>query len=66
MESLGDYYPSMAQDMLINQRQTEVDYMTGAISSYGRQVNVPTPTCDLLTCIVKARQANYDILYKKA
>ena len=65
VESLGDYYPSMAQDMLINQRQTEVDYMTGAIPNYGRQVNIPTPTCDLLTCIVKAKQANYDRLYVK-
>jgi len=26
---------------------------------------VPTPTCDVLTKIVKAMQANYDILYQK-
>lgn len=65
VESLGDYYPSMAQDMLIHQRQTEVDYMTGAIARYGKQVGVPTPTCDVLTQIVKAQQANYDILFTK-
>ena len=66
VESLGDYYPSMAQDVLINQRQTEVDFMTGAIARYGKELGVPTPTCDVLTKIVKAMQANYDILYHKA
>ena len=64
IESLGDYYPSMAQDVLMNHRQTEVDFMTGAIARYGKQVGVPTPTCDILTKIIKAKQANYDILYK--
>ena len=38
--------------------------MTGAIARYGRQVGVPTPTCDVLTRIVKAEQANYEILFK--
>ena len=64
VESIGDYYPSMAQDVLIYHRQTEVDYMTGAIARYGRQYGVPTPTCDVLTLIIKAKQANYDIAYR--
>lgn len=63
---LGDYYPSMAQDMLIHQRQTEVDFMTGAIARYGKRVGVPTPTCDVLTKVVRCKQANYALLYKKA
>ena len=64
-EGLANYYPSMAQDMLMHQRQTEVDFMTGAISRYGRRVGVPTPTCDVLTHIVKCMQATYDIRYRK-
>ena len=52
-EGLANSYPSMAQDMLMHQRQTEVDFMTGAISRYGRRVGVPTPTCVVLTHIVK-------------
>lgn len=66
VESIGDYYPSMAQDVLIYHRQTEVDYMTGAIARYGRQYGVPTPTCDVLTLIIKTKQANYDIAYRES
>ena len=59
---LGDYYPSMAQDAQ-RHRQTEVDSLTGAISMYGRKVGVPTPTCDIITHLVKAIQANYENQY---
>lgn len=64
--NLGDYYPSMAQDMLFNCRQTEVTTLTGAISDYGRKVNVPTPTCNVITQIVKAIEKNYDKQFYKA
>lgn len=57
--NLGDYYPSMAQDMLLHERQTEVCALTGAIADYGRKYGVATPTCDVLTQVVKALQANY-------
>ncbi len=57
--NLGDYYPSMAQDMLMHQRQTEVTALTGAISDYGKKHGVATPTCDVLTRVVKAQEANY-------
>ena len=53
----------MAQDMLFNDRQTEVTALTGAISDYGKKVGVPTPTCDTLTQVVKAIEANYDKQY---
>lgn len=62
--NLGDYYPSMAQDMLIYQRETEVTALTGAIANYGKEVGVPTPTCDVLSQVVKAIQANYKKQYK--
>jgi 2-dehydropantoate 2-reductase len=65
IENLGDYYPSMAQDMLMNERQTEVTVLTGAISDYGKKVGVPTPTCDVLTAVIKAQQATYSLQYVK-
>jgi 2-dehydropantoate 2-reductase len=65
VNNLGDYYPSMAQDMLMHERQTEVTCLTGAISDYGKKVGVPTPTCDVLTLVVKAQEANYAEQYKK-
>lgn len=62
--SYGDYYPSLAQDMLIYKRQTEVNTLSGAISRYGKLAGVPTPTCDVLSQAVRAIQANYDVRYK--
>ena len=66
LAAISDYYPSMAQDMLFNDRQTEVTALTGAISDYGKEVGVPTPTCDVLTQVVKAIEANYDKQYFKS
>lgn len=64
IKSYGDYYPSLAQDLLIYKRQTEVDTLSGAIALYGKKVNVPTPTCDVLSLVVRAIQANYSVRYK--
>lgn len=64
VKSYGDYYPSLAQDMLIYKRPTEVDTLSGAISKYGKLANVPTPTCDVLSEVVRAVQSNYALRYK--
>ncbi len=45
-------YNSMLQDVRQNKR-TEIDYMNGAISKIGKEVNVKTPLNDLLTFIIK-------------
>lgn len=63
IDNMGDYYPSMAQDMLINHRQTEVDVLNGKLSEYGKQFNIPTPANDIITMMIKAIQANYAIQY---
>lgn len=63
--NIGDYYPSMAQDMLFNQRQTEIDVLNGKIAEYGAELGVPTPTCAILTQVVHAIQNNYDKQYFK-
>jgi 2-dehydropantoate 2-reductase len=61
--ALSDYYPSMAQDMLMHERQTEVTALTGAIADYGKKAGVPTPVCDVLTRVIKAWEANYSKQY---
>jgi len=44
---------SMLQDMEKG-RLTEIDSLNGAISRYGRELNIPTPANDVLTKIIKA------------
>jgi len=62
VNELGDYYPSMAQDTQAH-RPTEVNTLTGAISMYGKKAGVPTPTCDVMTKVIEAIQANYEKQY---
>lgn len=62
---IQDYFPSMAQDMLMFKRQTEIGTLNGAISAYGKELNIPTPANDLITKMVSAIQANYDKQYKE-
>ena len=57
--NVGDYYPSMCQDAF-NKRQTEIDVLNGKIAEYGRELGIPTPTCDVLSTVVRAIQGNYD------
>ena len=64
VKSYGDYYPSLAQDLLIYKRPTEVDTLSCAISTYGKMANVPTPVCDVLSEVVRSIQGNYESIYK--
>lgn len=63
--NIGDYYPSMCQDMLFNHRQTEIDVLNGKIAEYGEELGIPTPTCAVLSEVVRAIQGNYDKQYLK-
>lgn len=60
MEHEYDLYPSMAQDLLMNKRQTEITVLNGAISRMGKQLGIDTPANDILTLLVETIQANYD------
>ena len=62
--AIEEYYPSMAQDVLIHQRQTEIDTLNGAIVRYGKKYGVPTPCNDYITKTIKCIQKNYDKQYK--
>ena len=55
-----NYINSMTQDVCWKKLPTEVDMLTGALSEQGKKFGVPTPTCDILTLIIKAIQGNYD------
>lgn len=62
--NLGDYYPSMAQDAVINKRQTEISVLNGAIAAYGARYGVPTPYNTVLSQIIMTIQNNYDKQYR--
>lgn len=64
-EGFAKYYPSMAQDVLINRRQTEVELLNGAIVHYGRLLGIPTPVNEALTLMIQTIQKNYDMQYCK-
>lgn len=61
----SDYYPSMAQDMLLHRRQTEIRHLNGAIADYGDRLGVPSPLNRMLTELVSCEQENYDVVYVK-
>lgn len=62
---IKNYYPSMAQDMLIHERQTEITTMNGVIARYGQELGVPTPLCEIITHMISLTQKNYEHLYPK-
>ena len=47
-----EHFPSMYHD-LKKKGKTEIDALNGAISRYGKKLNIPTPTNDLITAMVK-------------
>ncbi len=47
---------SMLQD-LEQGKPTEVDALVGYVSSQGKRLQLPTPTCELLTALVKFKEA---------
>ena len=62
--NIGDYYPSMCQDVLMNKRQTEISVLNGKIAEYGKELGIPTPTNAVLSQVISCIQNNYDNQYK--
>jgi 2-dehydropantoate 2-reductase len=50
---------SMLQDVL-NKKQTEVDYINGAIVRQGKSLGIKTPVNEILTNLVKTIERSYD------
>lgn len=55
-ETIGLHHPSMHQDLIANNRLTEIDYINGAIVRKGKKYNVPTPYCSFLTQLVHCKE----------
>ena len=53
---VGNHYPSMHQDLIKNNRLTEIDYINGAVCKKGTKYNVSTPYCQFLTELVHAKE----------
>lgn len=53
---VGKHYPSMYQDLILNNRLTEIDYINGAIARKGKQYGIPTPYCTFLTELVHCKE----------
>lgn len=53
---VGAHYPSMYQDLVLNHRLTEVDYINGAVSRIGKAHGIPTPICDMLTQFIHIKE----------
>ena len=53
-----DHKASMLQDVEAR-RPTEIDYLNGGISSFGREQGVPTPMNDAVTALIKGLEASW-------
>jgi 2-dehydropantoate 2-reductase len=49
---------SMLQDVEVR-RATEIDFLNGGIGRFGRELGVPTPLNDAITCLVKGLEASW-------
>lgn len=57
--NLGEHFPSMTYDVR-DHKKTEVDFLNGAISKYGKELGIPTPTNDLITALMHTLEDGYD------
>lgn len=55
-ETIGLHHPSMYQDLIINNRLTEIDFINGAIVRKGKEYGIETPYCSFLTQLVHAKE----------
>ncbi len=57
--AITNYYPSMAQDVLMHQRETEITTLNGVISRYGKELGIPTPANDIIVHMITLTERNY-------
>ncbi|NLC73395.1 MAG: 2-dehydropantoate 2-reductase [Ruminococcaceae bacterium] len=63
--SIEEYYPSMAQDVLMFKRQTEIKTLNGAVAKLGKKLGVPAPANEMITKMISCIQKNYDKQYSE-
>ena len=59
------HYPSMAQDVMIYRRPTEIESANGAIVRFGRELGIPTPYNETIYLLVKTIEGNYALQYRE-
>ena len=55
-DTIGLHHPSMHQDLILNNRLTEIDYINGAVVRKGKKYGVPTPYCAFLTSLIHCKE----------
>lgn len=52
----ASHFPSMYQDLIINKRKTEIDFLNGYVAREGAKYGIATPYCTLITRLIKAKE----------
>ena len=50
------HHPSMHQDLILNNRLMEIDYINGAVVRKGKKYGVPTSYCAFLTLLIHCKE----------
>lgn len=58
LKNYRDHLPSMTYDVRAK-RLTEIDFLNGAISKFGKELDIPTPTNDLITNLIHMMEEGY-------
>ncbi|MDR1271488.1 MAG: 2-dehydropantoate 2-reductase [Clostridiales Family XIII bacterium] len=59
----GDHYPSMAQDIMIGKKKTEIEFLNGAVEKMGKELGIPTPVNATVANFIRVIEDNYDKQY---
>ncbi|KGF27887.1 MULTISPECIES: 2-dehydropantoate 2-reductase [Staphylococcus] len=55
-EKVGPHYPSMYQDLINNNRLTEIDYINGAVAQLGKEHHIDAPVNQFVANLVHAKE----------
>ncbi|EHJ07316.1 2-dehydropantoate 2-reductase [Staphylococcus simiae] len=56
-DKVGPHYPSMYQDLIVNNRKTEIDYINGAVAKLGKEHHIAAPVNQFITDLVHAKES---------
>ncbi|HDD0138956.1 TPA: 2-dehydropantoate 2-reductase, partial [Staphylococcus aureus] len=56
-EKVGAHYPSMYQDLIVNNRKTEIDYINGAVATLGKKRHIEAPVNRFITDLIHTKES---------
>lgn len=62
LPAIRPHYPSSTQDVM-KKRETEIDFINGAVSRLGKQLGIPTPVNDTITLLEHALEDTYSVQF---